>query len=53
MLRKNLLIKRGQTILNRTIKLFPLEFFDSDNSFILGIQLDDEQDNQKLDGHCQ
>ena len=34
LLRKRLLIKRGKQILNRTIKSFPLELFDQDNSFI-------------------
>ena len=34
LLRENLLIKRDKPILNRTIKSFPLELFDSDDSFI-------------------
>ena len=34
LLRENLLIKRDKPILSRTIKLFPVELFDSDDSFI-------------------
>ena len=34
LLRESLLIKRDKPILNRTIKSFPLELFDLDDSFI-------------------
>ena len=34
LLRESLLIKRDKSILNRTIKLFPLELFDYNDSFI-------------------
>ena len=37
LLRESLLIKREKPILNRTIKSFPLENFDEDDSFISNI----------------
>ena len=37
LLRESLLIKREKSILNRTIKSFPLELFDLDDSFISNI----------------